>query len=332
MEIVVYQSAKDHVPIEFGDWIWQVHFSKDDISWLKQNNIKVNAGTEEFESEVPLEVNGRTIKIDEKEINRKNHGRLFKYIIDILQGKEETSSSETTTIVVADDPNIKYGPEGNVSPGQKLDYKIEYENEGEGIAFGVYITDILDEDLNGATLIFNDEGIYDPSTRTITWLIGQVNPHQGGSVSFSVNFRADAPPGTDVINYATIYFPSVPEITRTNGLLSIYPDLTSIDEDGIADAGSVPTRYALEQNHPNPFNPYTTLKYQIPQECHMTLKIYNTLGREVKTLIEKQQSPGYYAVQWDGRKEVGTEVSSGIYFYRIQAGTYVQTKRMLLLK
>ncbi len=130
---------------------------------------------------------------------------------------------QESAIAVARDPNIKYGPEGYVQPGQTLNYEVEFENEGEGIAFGVYITDVLDEDLDDLTLVLGGDGTYNPSTRTITWFVGEVGPGEGGSFFFSVNVRGDAPVGTDIINFATVYFPSVPEITRTNGIVSIIP-------------------------------------------------------------------------------------------------------------
>jgi uncharacterized repeat protein (TIGR01451 family) len=147
-------------------------------------------------------------------------------------------------IRVARDPNIKYGPEENVLPGQKLDYKVEYENEGEGIAFGVYFTDTLDEDLDDSTLEIGPvisvqggleiapPGIYNPDTRTITWFVGEVGPGEGGYANFSVNIRSDAPDGTEIINFATVYFPSVPETTRTNGIVSI----VSLNIPPVADA------------------------------------------------------------------------------------------------
>jgi uncharacterized protein DUF11 len=150
-----------------------------------------------------------------------------------LQEMSDGFSTHASTIAVAHDPNIKYGPEGNVSPGQKLDYRVEYENEGEGIAFGVYFTDTLDEDLDESTLeigqvrstgddtVIAEAGIYHPSTRTITWFAGEVGPGEGGYADFSVNVRSDAEPGTEIINYGTVYFPSVPEETRTNGIVSI---------------------------------------------------------------------------------------------------------------
>lgn len=147
-------------------------------------------------------------------------------------------SLERSTIAVARDPNIKYGVESYVSAGQKLDYRVEFENEGEGTAFGVYFTDTLDEDLNASTLqvgpvistngsIIAGSGIYDQWTRTVTWLVGEVGPGEGGCANFSMKVRDDAPEYAEVINFATVYFPSVPETTRTNAVVSVVgrPDI-----------------------------------------------------------------------------------------------------------
>ena len=129
-----------------------------------------------------------------------------------------TNSSE---VITAHDPNEKLvSPEGDVLPGSKLNYTINYENEGEGIAYGVYITDTLDEDLDDTTRVVNNGGSYDSNTRTLTWLIGEVQSKQKGSVTFTVNIKADAQDNSEAINYATVHFPSVPEITKTNGVVN----------------------------------------------------------------------------------------------------------------
>lgn len=77
-----------------------------------------------------------------------------------------------------------------------------------------------DKDMNDSTLIINNNGTYDVQTRTITWFIGEVSSHQKGSVTFSINAKPDLPDGTEIINFATVYFPSVPEVTRTNGTVN----------------------------------------------------------------------------------------------------------------
>lgn len=89
----------------------------------------------------------------------------------------------------------------------------------------------------------------------------------------------------------------------------------------------IPNKYALEQNYPNPFNPVTIINYQLPVDSWVTIKVFNILGQEVTTLVNEEQSAGYKSVKFDG-----TNLPSGVYFYKIQAGGYVFNKKLLLLK
>jgi predicted phosphodiesterase len=92
------------------------------------------------------------------------------------------------------------------------------------------------------------------------------------------------------------------------------------------------TKPQLLQNSPNPFNPSTTIKFYTPAATDVTIKIYDMLGREVKTLINKQATPGYHIVYWNGRDSGGETVASGIYLYRLTAGSFSETKKMSFLK
>jgi hypothetical protein len=89
----------------------------------------------------------------------------------------------------------------------------------------------------------------------------------------------------------------------------------------------IPKEYKLEQNYPNPFNPSTTIKYSLPKESFVNLKIYNLIGEEVATLVNEEKTIGNYVIEFDA-----TALPSGVYFYRIQAGSFVETKKMILLK
>jgi predicted outer membrane repeat protein len=94
----------------------------------------------------------------------------------------------------------------------------------------------------------------------------------------------------------------------------------------------LPGEFSLSQNHPNPFNPVTTLEYSLPERSHVTVEIYNVLGQKVRTLIDHEESAGSYTITWDGTDISGKSVATGIYLYRFQSGEYVETKKMLLLK
>jgi len=94
----------------------------------------------------------------------------------------------------------------------------------------------------------------------------------------------------------------------------------------------LPTETKLIGNYPNPFNPSTTFSYALSEPGQVSLKVYNMLGQLVRTIVDQAQLEGHHEVVWDGRNESGGLVSSGIYIYRMTAGSYVETKRMQLVK
>jgi outer membrane lipoprotein-sorting protein len=94
----------------------------------------------------------------------------------------------------------------------------------------------------------------------------------------------------------------------------------------------IPKSYALFQNIPNPFNQSTAISYQLRASSHTTLKVYDLTGRQVRTLVNEEKEAGYYSVNWDKRDAMGKEVANGIYFYRLTAGDFIQTRKMILMK
>lgn len=101
-------------------------------------------------------------------------------------------------------------------------------------------------------------------------------------------------------------------------------------EDG--DLTALPTRFELGQNQPNPFNPLTTIRVELPHSAATTLKVYNLVGQEVATLVDQVLPAGYHELSWDGSDQYGREAPTGIYLYRLQADDFVDVKKMLLLK
>ena len=101
---------------------------------------------------------------------------------------------------------------------------------------------------------------------------------------------------------------------------------------GIDDVAAVPGVFALHQNYPNPFNPVTTIRYDVPEQAHVTMEIYNLLGQRVATLVNGIQEPGYHAILWNGTNMSGAAMSSGMYFYHIQAGDFRSVKKLILVK
>jgi hypothetical protein len=89
----------------------------------------------------------------------------------------------------------------------------------------------------------------------------------------------------------------------------------------------IPKTFALEQNYPNPFNPSTHIKFQLPRAEFVTITIFDMLGKKVETLVSERKNAGYYDVSFDG-----TSLASGMYFYKIEAGNFTDTKKMILIK
>ncbi len=102
--------------------------------------------------------------------------------------------------------------------------------------------------------------------------------------------------------------------------------------DEVASDGIVPNGFSLYQNYPNPFNPSTTIEFYLDRASDVELHIFNTLGQEVRTIDLGRLSNGTHSTTWDGRDNSGQRLSSGMYFYRIKAGTLIETKKMIMLK
>lgn len=101
---------------------------------------------------------------------------------------------------------------------------------------------------------------------------------------------------------------------------------------GEGNTNAVPTTFALAQNFPNPFNPTTTVSYAVPSQSFVSLKVFNTLGEEVRTLVSGVREVGNHTATWDGLNSAGKEVPSGTYLLQMTAGQFRETKKMLLLK
>jgi len=94
----------------------------------------------------------------------------------------------------------------------------------------------------------------------------------------------------------------------------------------------IPLEYQLEQNFPNPFNPQTTIRYQLSERTDVSLEIFNIVGQRVRTLVREEQVTGSYSVIWAGQNDAGNKVGSGVYFYRLLTTDFVQTKKLVLLR
>ena len=138
-----------------------------------------------------------------------------------------------------------------------------------------------------------------------------------------------------VVKDQIVIFPDFDLTGRTQDNICYFDNISFSPSNSVGidnKSETLPQGFALEQNFPNPFNPVTTLRYNLPENGHVNITIYDMLGREVKTLINQTQDAGYRSVIWDATNDYDKPVSAGIYLYQIQAGEYISTKKMVLLK
>ncbi len=177
------------------------------------------------------------------------------------------------------------------------------------------------------------------------WDIYAQRYHSDGTswgANYLVNQRPDVPnpnqwdPSIAVSNDRIVF--SWVDMRRSEGS-DIYAKVVTWDWEKVeepSDEDVLPKDFALFQNYPNPFNSATTIRYTLPDRegrpHHTALKIYNILGQKIRTLVDEKQPPGNYSILWDGKDENGDQVSSGIYFYRLEAGNFCQVRKMVLLR
>lgn len=106
-----------------------------------------------------------------------------------------------------------------------------------------------------------------------------------------------------------------------------FPPVTSVDI-----ITELPNKFELKNNYPNPFNPTTTISFNLPQNSYVRLEIFNAVGELIRTLVDQNYGPGNYSSIWNARDDFGYKVNSGIYLYRIVTQNFVETKRMVLMK
>lgn len=198
--------------------------------------------------------------------------------------------------------------------------------------FNIYFSNTKDNEKSAILKAYDDEGfVWDLVIESATY---------SGNIDISTQLVGELP--TDV-NYLIWDTSENKEIKTENfsvsiskgqsQLIKIYAGSESFIHNKLkSDLENIPNNYSLDQNYPNPFNPSTQIRFSVKEENHTELVIYNLLGQKVATLVSENKIPGHYQVEWKGKTDNGIAVSSGIYFYRITSGNFVDTKKMILIR
>jgi len=233
------------------------------------------------------------------------------------------------------------GDNGEVLADEPLTYTTRFQNIGQGPAENIVVESVLDDDLDPKTLYIIQAShtvtgvqLEDGNKLVISFeninLPGTTDPaNSHGYVMYSINQDPGLADGTQITNSASVFFDfNSPVITNTA--------LTTVKDNPCAVTAVtqpvLPRATFLGQNHPNPFNPTTTLEYGLVSFELVSINIYNARGELVRTLVSGRRAPGSYSVEWDGRDQRGNQVASGVYLSRMQAGSFSQTKKLVLLK
>lgn len=168
-------------------------------------------------------------------------------------------------------------------------------------------------------------------TAGTSWLT--ITPRAGllsAGADLQISVRLSAESGLPAGHYTTDILVISNDTLHT--VTGVPVQMTVTSSVGVSEYDSRPGQFELMPNYPNPFNPSTVIRYQLAVNSKVTLKIYNILGQEVYTLVDREQPAGPYTVVWNGRDHYGNAVSNGVYLYRLQAGEFVKTRKMILVK
>jgi len=210
-----------------------------------------------------------------------------------------------------------------------------HENTGYAGAFPRHWLEIvLEGTISNRMAVGSRARLYADELSSTKWISGGEGKSQDGSVLY---FGLDTFVTVDslVINWPSGVLQQYENLS-VDSLFTVIEDSTlGIGEPG-GNTPSIPHAFSLSQNYPNPFNPTTTISFDIPGEDgekkHVKLTVYDIRGRHVRTLVDEKLQPGTHKVVWNGKKELGQHLSSGIYLYTLKSGDRTYTKKMVVFK
>jgi len=230
-----------------------------------------------------------------------------------------TSASENTCVLIRNQGNLNFSVESIPAERSRGIVALDYENDGD-LDFVTTNRTLYDR---GITVFLND-GLGSFTAKPNCFF-----PFASGFPNGIIASDFDGDNKTDIAIASS--FDSLFVLYNLGG----FNGTTGVEE---RPQQQVPTEVSLSQNYPNPFNPSTTIRYHVPVASNVSLRIYNILGQEVATLLDEGQPPGSHVVRWNGQNTSGQQVSSGVYFYRVEVkpvgeqSPFAGVKKMILIR
>jgi hypothetical protein len=254
--------------------------------------------------------------------------------VNFINGVDITGSEVTFTINIVDNEPIR---------GIELDIFHDFSDlTYSGVSRGEKLQELVNDEGNPTSDMTILGNWVEDHVKVLAYSVNRARTEGNGMEGNLLYLAYTLADGASLPENISFYFTvvNIPGTSLNPELLNVVCSYPSQDSPAVvnttvasADRGSIlPSEYALFQNYPNPFNPSTQITFDVPASEFVMLRVFNLLGQDVHTLINKAMTPGRYTVEWNGNDMLNNEVASGVYFYELRGKSFISRKKMLLIR
>ena len=254
--------------------------------------------------------------------------------VNFINGVDITGSEVTFTINIVDNEPIR---------GIELDIFHDFSDlTYSGVSRGEKLQDLVNDEGNPTSDMTILGNWIEDHVKVLAYSVNRARTEGNGMEGNLLHLAYTLADGASLPENISFYFTvvNIPGTSLNPELLNVvcsYPsqDSPAVVNTTVASADQrliLPSEYALFQNYPNPFNPNTQITFDVPASEFVMLRVFNLLGQDVHTLINKSMTPGRYTVEWNGNDMLNNEVASGVYFYELRGKSFISRKKMLLIR
>ena len=254
--------------------------------------------------------------------------------VNFINGVDITGSEVTFTINIVDNEPIR---------GIELDIFHDFADlTYSGVSRGEKLQELVNDEGNPTSDMTILGNWVEDHVKVLAYSVNRARTEGNGMEGNLLHLAYTLADGASLPENISFYFTvvNIPGTSLNPELLNVVCSYPSQDSPAVvnttvasADQRSIlPSEYALFQNYPNPFNPNTQITFDVPASEFVMLRVFNLIGQDVHTLINKSMTPGRYTVEWNGNDMLNNEVASGVYFYELRGKSFISRKKMLLIR